>query len=407
MREQAHDNGTEKKRRAKFHEHGLHDDIRYRGPLSYQSFQVLGWLCIVTSVVVIAMKLGVKVNPEMQIRYGKVSQLLENLPMLSLPFLLIANFSCILNNKEGYRSQILRNGLATLGIFLGFNVFFYHYIVGSLTLVSQESEQVMPMIMDIVNLFTHYGFLSFNIFIDLFLCTLFMFFLNYRPRKVFTGKALILFRLFAVLPVAYEAASILLKAACANGQIVLPVWSFPLLTVKPPMTFAVLVLMVIFLKFRELRFCRHGNTHEDYQVFLQTNRNSLQFSVFLTVMLVIAGIADFIIMFVMIIRQAGSLEAVEKLLEAAENYHPIAIAIGFGKSIPLMFVAPVMLLYSYTRTPKIDKVSTLIPVAGIALIAIIVIQGVFQLLCVANLPRFNYEEVKGMLVELLMAMTIE
>ena len=396
-----------RRRHKRLHERGLHDDIRYRGPISYQGFMALGWLCIVMSVVIIMMKLGVKVNPQKMSGLQKTGEILGYLPALSVPFMLIANFSRLLNNEEGYKAQIMCNGLATAGIFVGFNAFFYHYIVGALTKITTEPNQVMPMVMDLVAMFTHYGFLCFNIFIDLFLCTLFMFFLNYRPRKVFRGNWIILFRLFAILPVGYEVGSILIKAACADGRVKLPVWSFPLLTVKPPMTFFVFVLMALFLKSRELRYCRHGNTHEDYQAFLRTNRNSLHFSIFLAVMLVIAGIADAIIMLYMMIRQAGSVEALEKLMEAADEYYPIAVAIGFGKSISLMFIAPLMLLYSYTRKPKIPKLTTLIPMVGIGLIAFVVIQGAYQLLCVADIPRINYLEIKETLREIvteLMAM---
>ena len=396
-----------RRRFKQLHERGLYDDIWYRGPISYQGFMALGWLCIVMSVVIIMMKLGVKVNPQKMSGLQKTGEILGYLPALSVPFMLIANFSRLLNNEEGYKAQIMRNGLATAGIFVGFNAFFYHYIVGALTKITTEPNQVMPMVMDLVAMFTHYGFLCFNIFIDLFLCTLFMFFLNYRPRKVFRGNWIILFRLFAILPVGYEVGSILIKAACADGRVKLPVWSFPLLTVKPPMTFFVFVLMALFLKSRELRYCRHGNTHEDYQAFLRTNRNSLHFSIFLTVMLVIAGIADATIMIYMMIRQAGSVEAVEKLLETADEYYPIAVAIGFGKSISLMFIAPLMLLYSYTRKPKIPKLTTLIPMVGIGLIAFVVIQGAYQLLCVADIPRINYLEIKETLREIvteLMAM---
>ena len=104
------------------------------------------------------------------------------------------------------------------------------------------------------------------------------------------------------------------------------------------------------------------------------------------------------------IKQAGSVEALEKLMETADEYYPLAVAVGFGKSIPLMFIAPLMLLYSYTRKPKLEKVTTLIPVAGIALIAIVVIQGGYQVLCVANLPRINYVEVKETLQEIVLLM---
>ena len=40
------------------------------------------------------------------------------------------------------------------------------------------------------------------------------------------------------------------------------------------------VVLAVFIKTRELRFRRRGGTHEEYQQFLLTNRNSLHFSAF-------------------------------------------------------------------------------------------------------------------------------
>lgn len=387
------------KRRLRFHEHSAKSDIKYQGPISYQGFQVLGWLCIVMGVVIVMMKLSIKVNPDMHARFDKIGDILSYIPPMSLPFLLIANFSKILNNEEGYKKQILRNGLASAGIFLLFNLFFYRYIIGSLKLLTVEPNQVMPMVTDMMYLSTHYGFMAFNIFIDLFLCTMFMFFLNYRPTKFFTGGKLYLFRAFSILPIAYEIASILLKFRCAEMKIELPVWTFPLLTVKPPMTFFVFVLMALFIKFREWRYCRHGRTHEDYEAFLKTNRNSLHFSVFLTVMLAIAAIADYSIMLAMVIKQAGSLDALTKIVDNAQEFYPNAVAIGFGKSWPLILVAPLMLLYSYTRRPKYEQYGILIPAVAIVMIVLVVIQGAFQILNIAKIPRINYLEIKKNIME--------
>ena len=393
------------KRIKRLHEHGMHDDIRYRGPLSFQSFQALGWFCIIMSVVVMLLKIRMKINPDLAESLAKRYDLLGYVPAMSLPFMLIANFSRILNNEEGYWKQLLRNGLSTFLIVVIFNLFFYHYVVGVVNFISLDPQQVMPLLMGLVKMVTAHGFISFNIFIDLFLCTLFMFFLFYKPKRIFTGKLVYLFRLFAILPVGYEFGSILLKVACANGQVVIPIWAFPLLTVKPPMTFVVFMLMVIFLKFREVRFCRHGRTHAEYEEFLQTNRNSLHFSIYLTLMLVIAAVADLIIMLVMIIQQAGSLEAFETL--DPNNFHPIAIAVGFGKSIPLLFISPIMLFYSYTRKPRFEKIGTLLPMVSMVVIVLIVIQGVYQLIAVAGLPRIDFNELKEMLESMLMLLTME
>ena len=57
---------------------------------------------------------------------------------------------------------------------------------------------------------TYQGYYAFNIFLDMFLCTLLLFFADYRPKRFFKGKLLYLFRSFAILPVLYDAASVTL-----------------------------------------------------------------------------------------------------------------------------------------------------------------------------------------------------
>ena len=128
--------GKARKGFAKLYEHGLHDDIRYRGPLSYQSFQVLGWLCIVAANVAMMIRLGIRINPDLQNRLSRTGNVMETFADLALPLMLIANFARILGNAEGYGQQLLRNGLAMLGVFAAFNVAFQHFFVGSLKLVS-------------------------------------------------------------------------------------------------------------------------------------------------------------------------------------------------------------------------------------------------------------------------------
>ena len=54
----------------------------------------------------------------------------------------------------------------------------------------------------------------------------------------------------------------------------------------------------------------------------------------------------------------------------------VAQAVGIGKSIMLAAVAPLMLLYSYTSEPKRKIVSTLIPVGGILVIVLIILEAI-------------------------------
>ena len=100
----------------------LEDDIRYRGPLSYQHFQIFGWTCIVLTFVIVMIKLAVKVNADMEPRLAGWADVLSYFSDLSLPFLLVANFSMILDSSSGYRKQLIKNGTAMAGIALAFPV---------------------------------------------------------------------------------------------------------------------------------------------------------------------------------------------------------------------------------------------------------------------------------------------
>jgi hypothetical protein len=228
-----------------------------------------------------------------------------------------------------------------------------------------------------------------------------MFFLNARPKRVFTGKKVLILRVLALLPIAYEIASIVIKFKAAMGEITLPIWSFSLLTVKPPMTFAVFILLATHMKTREMRFCRHGRTHEEYQAFLQTNRNSRHFSVYLAVVLVVAAALDFIMMIVMAVLAAPNVDALTNAeAEDIMQFVQVASDVGFGGSVMLIIVAPVMLLYSYTRIPKNKMISTLIPATGIVLIILIVIEGIYQLLGYLPIEKINIQQTVELLQQI-------
>ena len=378
------------KKRVRLHEQGAHNDIKYSGPLSFQSFQILGWSCIVVTVIMALMKIAMKVNPADTQRFATINDIISYIAEMSLPFLLMANFARILNNTDGYRKQLLKNGGAMAALFLVFMIFFNRYVVGTVGLLLQDSKEAYPLVMTSFYGVSPKGFFAFNIFVDLFLCTLVMYFMNARPTKIFTGKKIYIFRAFTLLPIAYEVASIILKGSAAAGNILLPSWVFPLLTVKPPMTFLVFVFLAIHIKTRELRYCRHGKTHEEYQEFLKTNRNAWHFSVYAAVVLFIAGVIDLVIAIFLLAKQAGSAEALNAILESEKVFkNTIAISIGFGKASCLIFFAPIVLLFNYTKIPKNKTVGMLIPVAGILLIVLIGVQGIYQLVSIAPIPKLD------------------
>lgn len=393
---------------SKLHEVDLGRDIRYRGPLSYREFMILGWLCIVLGQALRMMNLGVLANGALAGRFAAPMTVLQFVTDMSLPLLLLANFARILNKSRSYRSQLIVNGAAMLGFAALFLLVFNHYVIGTVSVFATDRAQVPGFVMQLFYMLSGKGFIAFNFFVDIFLCTLVMFFLDYKPKKVFTGRWHYLFRAFALLPIAYEVASFAVKYLAAAGQIKLPLIVFPFLTVKPPMTFLVFVVLALFIKLRERRFCRHGRGYDEYEAFLQTNRNSLHFAIFLAVLLVVASLLDVFAygLFggVEIALQAGpeaDLEAYVAGLDL-ENYRPIALQIGVGQSAGLILLAPLVLLFSYSRVHKNRLVDTAIPVAGVALIVLVTIQGLYQILHVLDLPRFDLNELRAMFDELML-----
>ncbi|MBR3437802.1 MAG: hypothetical protein IKG97_08625, partial [Lachnospiraceae bacterium] len=334
------------KKRVRYYEEGR-EDMHYRGPLSYRAFKILGWLCIALAQVVVLLNINMSMDPSSKEMFETPAMIMKSVSQLSVPFFLIANFSIILNATEGYHRQLIRNLLISLAI-AAFSILVYRrYILGIGRMFFPSNTEAEQFIEWLLNMTNETGYLSFNLFIDLFLCSLLMFFLNYRPKHVFTGKKLGLFRACSLFPILYELASIILKYLAIEQKITIPVLVFPFLTVKPPIMFLVFVIMALFIKKRERRFIRNDRTHEEYQVFLQTNRNSFHFSGFAAILLLIAGIVDIlsIIIFGIIVIMKDP-----EMIKNATGVAQRASALGLGQSAMLIFMSPLMLLFSYNRT---------------------------------------------------------
>ena len=288
-----------KKKRIRYYEEGK-KDIRYRGPLSYRAFKILGWLCIIIAQVVVLMNLDMRIDPYAVEIFDRPATILNSISALSVPFLLMANFALILNASEGYHRQIIRyfltfSGVAALSILL-----YLRYIVGAAEVLLGDRAMARTLLESTIVELLPTGYWAFNLFVDLFLCAVLMYFLNYRPKHVFTGKRVIVFRMFSLLPIGYELVTLILKILAIEKKITLPMLLFPFLPVKPPITFIVFLIMAFFIKFRERRFLKHGRSHEEYQAFLKTNRNSLHFSTFSGVLLAVAGTVDLLAAIVMV-----------------------------------------------------------------------------------------------------------
>ena len=373
---------AKKKKKAKrgIHQVTIENDIKFRGPLSYRHLRIFAWIFLAISQFGVILTFGTKIynNPNM---FGTWPSILSNFGNLMAPLFLLAAFATVLNAKNGYRRLILLYIGAAIGMYLLFLIVYRHFVVGLLSaVIGYEAGTIMAELL--IKLISGNGFIAFNIFIDLLLFTLLTFFVNYHPTKYFQGKKIYIFRAFAILPILYEAGSIIFKILSTFEVVSISPYLFPLLTTKPPVAFFIFVAMVMFVKFRERLFIRRGKTKEEYVEFQKTNLNSLHFSIALSITVLVAVIVDFFLMVFLVFftLPAAAYESGADFSSALFEQVDVVTSWGFGQTIVMIFVIPFIMFFDYKKTHKNPVIDALIPVAGIALIIIIYIEGGFEVL---------------------------
>ena len=370
----------EKKRRPRFYEITPENDIKFRGRLSYRHFRILGWLFLIVAQIAVLLNLDRFLSGDPSL-HGFLPIFLSFFADLMPPLFLIAVFSVVLVAKDGYRRLITMHGGLAILVVVAFLILYAHYMSGLLgALFPGEGFKRADKIL---LAFTGEGYFAFNIFIDLTLCSLVTFFINYTPKNHFQGKKIYIFRLLVLLPIIYEVVSIILKMLASSNVIQLSPFFFPFLTTKAPMTFIIFLIIAWFFKRRERIFIKKGKTLEEYEAFKKTNTNTLQFSIFLSVVIAIAVILDTILFIAISIAfcrngtmPAGEEEQIIYIAEQCETVYNW----GFGKTIPMLLIIPLIIFFDYQKTYKNSLIDLLIPIGGVALVIFVNLEGGFEVI---------------------------
>ncbi len=369
-----------KKRRLKWLGYDPEHDIKYRGPLSYRALRIFAWLFLAISQVGAFITLATNADAGLAAKLGSLGSFLSAFKSMMMPLFLMATFSLLLNKSRKFSSLLIMYGGFAFLFFLLFILIHDRYAIGLVMKIMETDRATARVTLDsLISSFSSTGYLTYNIFMDLFLCTLFVCFLTYKPKRVFTGKKLIVFRLFALLPVGYELACIILKGYASVGQFIMPIYMYPFLPTKPPMTFIVFIVLTAYLTLRGRIYKKHGLSNVEYDEFLKSNRNSWSFSAFTSCMIALAAFVDIILMLIIGACCMKYFPA-EELSESFSQSIAMAQGLGIGQSTPMILIIPFVLLFSYTRTHKDGRIDLIIPIIGIALLALIYLEEVYQLL---------------------------
>ena len=373
-------------------------DIWYRGPISYRHLKILGWICLIIYQVAFVISIGNSMGMELDVGVLSDSTFTGNIHSMALPLMIVSIFAVLLSKRDSYKETIILYGVLAFGLSVLFLLFYYHYILGLFQPISSISLPLsveMPGKDVAENFLTSAlfktedfkGFFAFNIFIDLFLCTLLMFFMEYTPKRFFRGKKIVIFRALAILPILYEIASMFIKIMATNKLIEIPLWISPFLTTKPPMSVVMFFSLVRYIKKEKKNFLDTGRTEEEYSEYCKTNIHSFRFSKHLSLTILIYAALDMVLL---VILSSVHLVLVDnitdmKYLSTSEGYLQMLKAMltvwnwGIGNTVEMIELIPLVLLFSYTRTHKVKVIDKLIPIIGVVLIVLVYFEGVFQL----------------------------
>ncbi len=337
-------------------------DIKYRGPLAYYHLRIVAWISIAVTAVVGVLSfeqtIGVNLISE------KWLNVLSSISALSLPMFLIATFATILNKNKTYKSVIIFYTAAYLGMAVVFLILYYRYVNGIIKLISPEMNVLITSVIKSV------GF-KLNIFADLLVLSLFNLFINYTPKNHFQGKKLYLFRSFAIIPLLFALASYIIEVLIGFDVLKLHIALYPFLTTKSPLIYVLFIVLSLWIKKRERQFIRIGFTREQYDAFLKTNRNSLAFSVKLSIILVILALVDLILVVTALV--------VQEVAQIPEAMNMAGI-LKIGDCAGTLIAIPFILLFSYTRRTKNQMMDLMVAFGGIILVVLVYIESIYQLI---------------------------
>lgn len=383
-------------KRIKLKDRTLENDIKYGGILSYRHLRIIAWACMIIAQVGVVLKLEAKLAPETQGAIDIWALVISIIASLAVPLFLLANFSTMLQQRGNFKGLFIRYGALAAGMYILANFLVFHFGFRTMHAFAPETTwgdaaRVFGLLLPSLGK-TGY---TLNIFIDMLLVVFMFFFANYEPNgKLFAGKRIIIFRFLILLPIAYEVASILLKYYASMGVIEIPSPVFFLLPSKPPLIVAALVAIIFALKIGQVAHKRrHGESDEAYLEHIQTKAHSLKTSIIIAIIFVIFGILDIVAYVGLTVYSAvrvaelypgaSDTEAYVLLMQRIEVYE----GIGMGSSAGAILLAPVVLLFSYSKTHKNPKIDILIPIAGIGLMVLVLVEGCFQVLTL-NIAAF-------------------
>ncbi len=342
-------------------------DIKFLGPLSYRHLRLIAWLAMALSFFLVIVTTTQEIV-QIEIINPFWTTALSIFSSVSTPLFLVAIFATIFSNHKTFKSAIIFYVIAYCAIGFGILIIYFRYLNPIFIKLELDTDIMAQNTGNVLG-----NKVKVNIFSDLLALTLIHFFINYNPTKYFQGKKIIIFRLMIFLPLIYLFISYIIIGLNTFDKITLPFFIYPFLTTKSPLVHIIFLILSLWIKNRKKIFFKIGGTEKQYKEYLGTRKNSLSFSIFISIIFAIFSFIDFVLL--VIAGVYGQLKGWD-----FDTTLVLFTKLGIGNCACLIFAIPFILLFSYQKKYKNKTPDILIPFIGIGMIAFGVIEGIYQLL---------------------------
>lgn len=327
-------------------------DIKYRGPLSYRSVRILGFVFLILAQAVLCYSFVKKFISMPQWTDGMFN-FFEIISAFSLPMFLMVNFTIIMSSKKKIINYLITYTALALMIYLGIIFVYYRYLNGICVSISDTFEEGVALA-DTIAKQVFGKVINYNIFVDLSLFSLFFFFFFYSPKKIKTKKGILWFRLCSIIPLLIAVTSFIIYGHYFIGDLNLPVALLAIMPCRSIGIYAIFVVISFTIKLRKYLFIKWGGSEEQYEIYARSSRSSFEVSVFSAITIVVVSILDLSLLLI----------------------YPRLLLNGVGLTAYMIFIAPILFLFSYTRVPKKSAFDTYLPFIAFGIIAICYLEAI-------------------------------
>ena len=215
----------------------------YHPMLSYQVIKYIGAVLLLLGQLVTLNKVYSIYFTNGNFLNSTGANVLSTLGQMGLPLIMIGTIAAIMRHRKRIYAYLIAYALGAASfIFIEqIGVTGYLYFVLKTANITIDDE-VVTLVKDLV-VTTLNQFTSLNVFVDLFLCACFYFFLFHAPKKHVK-----LFRCFVALPAAYLVAGYIITVINKFGAADFDIFILYLLPSKKPSVYVIVLAMLLYLK---------------------------------------------------------------------------------------------------------------------------------------------------------------